>query len=172
MALLVRIYETHSTSVTSVIRKRPSHTWGEYCVDGNEWMFELPRSIMEHSQLICTDSRYNMRQFQPDHTSPTTSLNPWSTILKMLAFILFYFICIAPEFPLIWHFLIYFSFLHKKKGSKWRGERVKTADSHYDVSAHLQQGPIYFELSYYLLHATILFSLGWNFKAILLHSLV
>lgn len=136
-------------------------------------MFEHSRSNTEHTQSSFALTVVRMC----DGSSPTTWVprflqSPDQLFRKCSAFMLFYFICVASEFSLVWHFLIYFSFLHwKKKGKKWKGMRVKTADSHYGVSTHLQQGPIHFELSYYLLHITKLFSLGWNCKLLLSCSL-
>lgn len=95
---------------------------------GNEWMFEHSRSNTEYTQSSFALTAVRMC----DGSSPTTWVprflqSPDQLFRKCSAFMLFYFICVASEFSLVWHFLIYFSFLHWKKGKEMK--RRESQDS-------------------------------------------
>lgn len=91
-------------------------------------MFEHSRSNTEYTQ-----SSFALTAIRTCNGSgPTTRVprclqSPDQLFRKCSAFRLFYFICVASEFSLIWHFLMYFSFLRGKKEKEMK--RQESQDS-------------------------------------------
>lgn len=79
-------------------------------------MFEHSRSNTEYTQSTFALTAIGMCNGSgPTTRVPRCLQSPDQLFWKCSAFILFYFICVASEFYLIWHFFIYFSFLHGKR---------------------------------------------------------
>lgn len=135
-------------------------------------MFEPSRSNTEYTQSSFALTAVRMC----DGSSPTTWVprflqSPDQLFRKCSAFMLFYFICVASEFSLVWHFLIYFSFLHWKKGKEMK--RRESQDSGFTLRRvyTLKAGthPLWAVLLFTAHH--IIFSLCWNCKLLLSGSL-